>query len=120
MASKDQSSKIFHASKYGAIRKLDGTNYVGWKGDITAILRVMDALKIARGKCLTPRSYREVASVANPPQSYCEAPDSPLHKHWRSAMQEEYASLMENDAFALVKRTSSKPIGCKWVYKTKH
>jgi len=35
-------------------------------------------------------------------------------------MQEEYASLMENNAFTLVKHTESKPIGCKWVYKTKH
>jgi len=35
-------------------------------------------------------------------------------------MQKEYASLMENNAFTLVKHTESKPIGCKWVYKTKH
>jgi len=35
-------------------------------------------------------------------------------------MQEEYASLMENNAFTLVKHSESKPIGCKWVYKTKH
>jgi len=34
-------------------------------------------------------------------------------------MQEEYASLMENNAFTLIKHTESKPIGCKWVYKTK-
>jgi len=62
--------------------------------------------------------------AANPsdsdPRSYREALNSPLYKHWKSAMQEEYASLMENNAFTLVKHTESKPIGCKWVYKTKH
>ena len=64
------------------------------------------------------------ASAANPPdsdpKSYREALNSPLYKHWKSAMQEEYASLMENNAFTLVKHTESKPIGCKWVYMTKH
>jgi len=54
------------------------------------------------------------------PRSYREALNSPLYKHWKSAMQEEYASLMENNAFTLIKHTESKPIGCKWVYKTKH
>ena len=60
--------------------------------------------------------------AANPsdsdPKSYCQA--LTLYKHWKSAMQEEYASLMENNTFTLVKHTESKPIGCKWVYKTKH
>jgi len=61
-------------------------------------------------------------SAANPSdsdlRSYREVLNSPLYKHWKSAMQEEYASLMENKAFTLVKHTESKPIGCKWVYKT--
>jgi len=63
--------------------------------------------------------------AANPsdsdPRKYREALNSPLvYKHWKSAMQEEYVSLMENNAFMLVKHTESKPIGCKCVYKTKH
>jgi len=62
--------------------------------------------------------------AANPsdsdPRSYREVLNSPLYKHWKSAMQEEYASLMENNVFTLVKHTESKPIGCKWVYKMKH
>jgi len=73
------------------------------------------------------RSHRlteHTVLAANPsdsnPKSYCKALNSPLYKHWKSAMQEEYASLMENNAFTLVKHTESKPIGCKWVYKTKH
>jgi len=67
------------------------------------------------------RTEELVALVADSdPRSYREALGCPLHKHWKSAMQEEYASLMENDAFTLVKHTSSKPIGCRWVYKPKH
>jgi len=56
--------------------------------------------------------------AANPPdsdpRSYCEALNSTLYKHWKSAMQEEYASLMENNVITLVKHTESKPIGCNW------
>ena len=79
-----------------------------------------------RERCVT-RSHRlteHTVLVANPsnsdPKSYREALNSPLFKHWKSAMQEEYVSLMENNAFTLVKYTESKPIGCKWVYKTKN
>jgi uncharacterized membrane protein YgcG len=46
----DQSSKIYYTSKYGAIKKLDGTNYIEWKGDISAILSVMNALQIVQGE----------------------------------------------------------------------
>ena len=34
-------------------------------------------------------------------------------------MQQEYTSLLENRTFTPVKYARSKPIGCKWVYKTK-
>jgi len=54
------------------------------------------------------------------PQTYEEALHSALHNQWTSAMQAEYASLIENNTFTPVTDTNShKPIGCKWVYKTK-
>ena len=34
-------------------------------------------------------------------------------------MQQEYVSLLENHTFTPVEYTYSKPLGCKWVYKTK-
>ena len=34
-------------------------------------------------------------------------------------MQQEYVSLLENRTFTPVEYARSKPIGCKWVYKTK-
>jgi len=79
--------------------------------------------RVTRSHRLSEHTAHSV-SAANPldsdTRSYREALNSPLYKHWKSAMQEEYVSLMENNAFALVKHTESKPIGCKWVYKTKH
>jgi len=53
------------------------------------------------------------------PRSYREAMNSPLQCQWKVAMQQEYASLLENHTFTLVEHAHSKPIGCKWVYKTK-
>jgi hypothetical protein len=80
-----------------------------------------------------PRSQREALNsplqrevlnsslhTPDPRSYYHEALNSPLYKHWKSAMREEYASLMENDAFTFVKHTNSKPIGCKWVFETKN
>jgi hypothetical protein len=53
------------------------------------------------------------------PQSYREAMSSSLQRQWKAAMQQEYASLLENRTFTPVEHAHSKPIGCKWVYKTK-
>jgi len=53
------------------------------------------------------------------PQSYREAMNSPLQRQWKAAMQQEYASLLENHTFTPAEYTYSMPIGCKWVYKTK-
>jgi hypothetical protein len=39
MTSNDQSSKVFYSSKYGSIKKLDGTKYMKWKNDVTEIPR---------------------------------------------------------------------------------
>jgi len=58
-------------------------------------------------------------STDDDPQSYREAMNSPLQRQWKAAMQQEYASLLENHTFIPVEYTYSKPIGCKWVYKTK-
>jgi hypothetical protein len=62
----------------------------------------------------------EVSTDDDDPQSYREAMNSPLQRQWKAAMQQEYASLLENHIFTPVEYTHSKPIGCKWVYKTKN
>jgi len=53
------------------------------------------------------------------PRSYREAMNGPLQYQWKVAMQQEYVSLLENHTFTPVEHARSKPIGCKWVYKTK-
>jgi len=58
-------------------------------------------------------------STDDDPQSYREAMNSPFQRQWKAAMQQEYASLLENNTFTPVEYAYSKPIGCKWVYKTK-
>lgn len=40
--------------------------------------------------------------------------------HWFQAMKEEYQALMRNQTWTLVASSDSrKPIGCKWVFRTK-
>ena len=54
------------------------------------------------------------------PQSIKEALDSKLSKKWKEAADSEYQSLMENGTWELVELPSGrKPIGCRWVFKTK-
>ena len=62
MASSDQTSKLSYTSKYGAIKKLDGTNYTVWKGDVTVILQVMDALNIVIGEEVEPPAGNTAAA----------------------------------------------------------
>jgi len=58
-------------------------------------------------------------STDDDPRSYREAMNGPLQRQWKVAIQQEYASLLENHTFTPVEYARSKPIGCKWVYKTK-
>ena len=54
------------------------------------------------------------------PQTYEEALDSPQSDLWRTAMDEEFKSLLENQTWDLVECPSGvKPVPMKWVYKIK-
>jgi len=44
----DYSSKLYYTLKYGAIKKLDGTNDIEWKGNITTIFNLMNPFEIVR------------------------------------------------------------------------
>jgi len=64
-------------------------------------------------------------SINSNPFTYAEAMDSPQHEHWKRAMEEECTSILLNNTFTTVNSRESrqlrvKPIGSKWVYKTKH
>ena len=55
------------------------------------------------------------------PQSIEEALEGKLSEKWKEAVDSEYKSLMENGTWKLVELPSGrKPVGCKWIFKTKH
>ena len=54
------------------------------------------------------------------PATYMEAMNSENFQSWKHAMEEEIKSMQINQVWSLVEKTNSiRPIGCKWVYKTK-
>ena len=55
------------------------------------------------------------------PQNIEEALEGKLSEKWKEAADSEYKSLMENGTWELVELPSGrKPVGCKWIFKTKH
>jgi len=66
------------------------------------------------------RNALTTGSTEDDPGSYRDALNSSLNKQWKEAMRQDYASLIENSTFTPVTNTNGmKPIGCRWVYKTK-
>uniref|UniRef100_A0A2N9I4J9 Integrase catalytic domain-containing protein n=1 Tax=Fagus sylvatica TaxID=28930 RepID=A0A2N9I4J9_FAGSY len=54
------------------------------------------------------------------PISFDQAIDGPQSSKWVEAMEDEMLSMKHNDVWELVELPNGfKPIGCKWVYKTK-
>jgi hypothetical protein len=54
------------------------------------------------------------------PTSYNEAISSDQSSEWKKAMTEELDSMKKNDVWDLVELPDGvKPVGCKWVFKTK-
>ncbi|KAM2872438.1 hypothetical protein FF1_019953 [Malus domestica] len=54
------------------------------------------------------------------PTTYMEARNGENFQSWKHAMEEEIKSMQINQVWLLVEKTNlMKPIGCKWVYKTK-
>ena len=59
-------------------------------------------------------------SQTEDPQSIEEALRSRLSKKWQEAADSEFQSLTENNTWELVELPSGrKPVGCKWIFKTK-
>ena len=54
------------------------------------------------------------------PQSVEEALKSEFSEQWKRAADSEYQSLLENETWELMKLPSGrKPVGCRWVFKSK-
>ena len=59
-------------------------------------------------------------SPASDPMTYKDAVTCPQSSIWVNAMQDEISSMDHNGVWELEELpTGCKPIGCKWVYKTK-
>ena len=56
----------------------------------------------------------------NEPRTYRQAIAGGRQRQWQEAMRQEYESLIKNNTSTPVSEANSQPIGCKWVYKTKH
>lgn len=60
------------------------------------------------------------SSIAQEPKSYQQAQTSPDWPQWKQAIDEELASLRENDVWEVVSRPANRRIvDCKWVFKIK-
>jgi hypothetical protein len=64
-------------------------------------------------------------SINSDPFTYAEAMVSPQRDDWKRAMEEECTSILLNNTFTTINSREArqlrvKPIGSKWVYKTKH
>ena len=54
------------------------------------------------------------------PINFCQAVESSNSQKWIDAMNEEIKSMKDNDIWDLVPLPEcAKPIGCKWLFKTK-
>jgi hypothetical protein len=54
------------------------------------------------------------------PISFHQAMESPNHEKWIEAMEEEMKLMKDNDAWDIVPLPEgAKPVGCKWIFKTK-
>ena len=59
-------------------------------------------------------------SLGTDPKSYREAIASENKERWKEAMESEWNALKDNETFEIVKaRHGIRPVGCRWVFKTK-
>jgi hypothetical protein len=70
-------------------------------------------------------SAEALTASATDPFTYAEAIESLQRDHWKRAIEEESTSILLNNTFSALnsceaRQLQVKPIGSKWVYKTKH
>jgi len=81
--------------------------------------------RVTRSQGKTPEEALTASEATGDPFSYAEAMESPQQDHWKRAMEEESTSILLNNTFSALnsreaRKLQVKPIGSKWVYKTKH
>ncbi|RDX73271.1 hypothetical protein CR513_47145, partial [Mucuna pruriens] len=59
--------------------------------------------------------------IEDDPINFCQAMQSSNSQNWIDAMKDELMSMQDNDIWNLVELPEGeKPIGCKWIFKTKN
>ncbi|XP_071714589.1 uncharacterized protein [Rutidosis leptorrhynchoides] len=67
-----------------------------------------------------PQETQQPLRKCNNPDSYEEAITCDQSAHWREVMNDELNSMSKNDIWELAELPKgAKPVGCKWVFKTK-
>jgi len=62
----------------------------------------------------------DISLTKDDPIKFCEAMKSSKSQKWIGVMEEEIKSMRDNDVWDLVELPEGvKPIGCKWIFKTK-
>ena len=62
----------------------------------------------------------DIGAVEDDPINFRQALESSKSQEWIDAMNEEIKSIKDNDVWDLVLLPEGvKPIGCKWIFKTK-
>ena len=61
-----------------------------------------------------------VGLTKDDPINFCQAMCSSNSQNWINVMKDEMKSMQDNDVWNLVELPKGmKPIGCKWIFKTK-
>jgi len=86
---------------------------------------IRSQVKISPNVAIIMAKALALTSMNSDPFTDGEAMDSPQQNHWKRAMEEEYTSILLNNTFTTTnsheaRQLQVKPIGSKWVYKTKH
>jgi len=62
----------------------------------------------------------DIGLIEDDPINFCHAMRSSNSQNWIDAMKDEMKSIQDNDIWNLVELPKGmKPIGCKWIFKTK-
>ena len=105
--------EIFDFEKHGIDIDTDNFDY---PEDLTEYVEEAEDHSYAKD---AKHSSFGVSTVAECPNSYREAIESPQKDCWIEAMMDEYQSLMHHDVFDVVPVTDQKLVTSKWIFSIK-
>ena len=118
-------NRCLRRDKQTALRQVAATTKKSTPKQSTMSRITRSQVKISAGALIIMAKALSSISTNGDPFTYAEAMQSPQRDNWRQAMNEESESILLNNTFTAVnsreaRQLHTKPIGSKWVYKTKH